>query len=248
MSARHFSPFLLVFAALSALAAAAATPAPGIDPSGAIPNPPPAAAIKSADTPAASTPTAANAATGSTVTAATTNATTAPAGAAAAPKPGIFSAVKAKGPPPVGKASGAAIPLSPRFQQIRERIGTLFDNRNVAGGPVTLPANPFRPAGAGPVASLPASDGSTPVPVALNGDLTSLQQAVATIRVKGTVTRNKILQLVINTGPGKEGTYKEGDVINVALPASEPVHLRVRQISVHSVTLTVNEAEMVLKF
>ncbi len=179
-------------------------------------------------------------------------ATDAPADTPAAPKmpavkPGILSAAKAKGPPPVGKTSATPVPLSPRFQQTRTRMGALFDTRNAAPAPTDPLTNPFRPAGALPVTPLPLVEGAAPVPVAINNDLASLQQAVATLRVKGTFQRGKSLQLVI-TSAGKEGTYKEGDVINVLLPPGDPVHLRVRQVSKSGVTLTLGDAEMVLKF
>jgi hypothetical protein len=178
---------------------------------------------------------------------------TTPIAAPAAPaheveKPGILSAAKAKGPPPVGKTPAAPVPLSPRFQQIRTRINALFSTRNAPPPPPDPLANPFRPAGAVPVVALPGTEATTPMPAALTNDLTSLQQAVATLRVKGTVQRGQILQLVITSAPGKEGTYKEGDVINVVLAQGDSVHLRVSHVSAHSVTLTVNEAEMVLRF
>jgi hypothetical protein len=179
------------------------------------------------------------------------NATTTPAAPAATPEPhrsGVFSAVKAKGPPPAGKAPVAPTTLPPRFQQIRTRIGALFDNRSTPPAPIDPMANPFRPAGAMPIAPLPAVEGAAPATVVANSDLVSLQQAVATLRVKGTFRRGKILQLVITSAPGKEGTYKEGDIINVLLPPGDPIHVRVRQISANSVTLSLNAAEMVLKF
>lgn len=163
-------------------------------------------------------------------------------------KPGIMTAVNAKGPPPVGAAPAAPVPLSPRFQQIRTKIAALFDTRNAPPRPVDPRTNPFRPVGAAPVAPIPAIEGAEPPPVVANSDLTLLQQAIGTIRVKGTVQRGKVMQLVITSGPGKEGTYKEGDIINVALPTGDPVHLRVRSVSARSVTLTLNDAEMVLKF
>jgi len=84
--------------------------------------------------------------------------------------------------------------------------------------------------------------------VVANNDLAMLQQAVATLRVKGTFRRGKVQQLVITSSPGKEGTYKEGDIINVIIPPGDPIHVRVRQISANSVTLSLNAAEMVLKF
>ena len=77
--------------------------------------------------------------------------------------------------------------------------------------------------------------------------LTLLQQAVATLTIKGKLERNKNLHLIINYGPGKEGTYKEGDVINVNL-GSNPAPLRIRKITRYSVTLALNGAETTLNF
>ena len=163
-------------------------------------------------------------------------------------QPGIISAVKTKGPPPVPKGPVPPPPLSPRFRQTRERIAALFDPRNAAPAPPDPRTNPFRPIGA--VASVPGSttENAPSAPVAPIADLATLQQAVATLRVKGTVQLGRTLQLVITSAPGKEGTYKEGDIINVVLPPGDPVHLRVRQVSRNSVTLTLNDAEMTLKF
>jgi hypothetical protein len=144
------------------------------------------------------------------------------------------------------KAPVAPQPLSPRFLQVRDRIERLFGPRNNPPPPPDARLNPFRPPGAIPVAPLAIKDGVVE-PVAVNNNLTLLQQAIATIRVKGTVTRNKVLQLVINTGPGKEGTYKEGDILNINL-SPDPVHLKVRLITRNSVTFTLADAEMVLKF
>ena len=237
---------LLLTALAAAMRAASANPPPGIDSKGAIPTSATGAAATTKPVEPASTATAPVAIP---ATVAPAGATTTPTPTAPTPdvvKPGILTAVKAKGPPPARKGPAAPIPLSPRYQQVRDRIGALFNTRNAPPAPPDPTANPFRAPGAAPIASVPGVEGAPPV--AVSDDLTLLQQAIATIRVKGTVTRNKILQLVINTGPGKEGTYKEGDIINVALPTGDPVHVRVRQVAPHSVTLTVNEAEMVLKF
>ena len=170
-----------------------------------------------------------------------------PAATAAATKPGIISAIKSKGPPPAAKGPGAPAPLNPRYQQIRDRIGALFDTRNAPPGPIDPRTNPFRPAGTAPIVPLPVADGMPP-PVVANDDLATLQQAVASLKVRGVVQLGTRLQLVINSGPGKEGTYKEGDIINVSLPRVDAVHVRVRQITRNTVTLALNEAETVLKF
>jgi hypothetical protein len=264
MSARRFIAPLLLLVVLTA-ALRAATPA-GPDSKSANPAELLSGAKKSPASPAAAVPPdgsapavvatvpanpaapAANPAT--TPAAAATDSATTTAAAPTTPvvKPGIMTAVNAKGPPPVGQGPTAPIPLSPRFQQVRTKIGALFDTRNAPPRPPDPRTNPFRPVGAAPLAPLPVVEGAEPPPVVVNNDLTLLQQAVGTIRVKGTVQRGKVMQLVITSGPGKEGTYKEGDIINVALPTGDPVHLRVRLVSARSVTLTLNDAEMVLKF
>ena len=137
-------------------------------------------------------------------------------------------------------------PLSPRFLQVRTRMDALFASRNDPPAPPDARLNPFRPPGAIPVAPITTKDGVVE-PVAVDINLALLQQAVAVIRVKGKFTKNKTLQLVISTGPGKEGTYKEGDVLNVSL-APDPVHLKIRVITQNSVTFTLADAEMVLRF
>ena len=166
---------------------------------------------------------------------------------------GVISAMKAKGPPPVLKTPVVATPLSPRFQQIRTRIGTLFDQRLNPPPAPDATVNPFRAAGTAPPAALPAAAANNPdntliTPAPASNDLALLQQAVATLKVKGIVQLGTRLQLVIGSGPGKEGTYKEGDFINVNLPGVEAVHLRLRQVRRNSVTLMLNDAEMTLKF
>lgn len=168
--------------------------------------------------------------------------------APASPRPGILSAVRAKGPPASTGKSVAPQVLSPRFQLTRKHIGELFDLRSTPPPAFDPRANPFRAAGAEPAAPLPMPENLTPAPAPAHADLALLQQAVATLKVRGVVQRGKLLQLVINSAPGKEGTYKEGDVINILLPPGDPVHLRVRQVSRNSVTLSLGEAEMTLKF
>ncbi len=183
---------------------------------------------------------------GATVTA---NATTSPVSAATTTA--AATAGKLKGPPPMPKGPMAPPPLSPRFLQVRARIDALFSTRNDPPPPPDARSNPFRPPGA--VAAPIATADGTVVSVPVNRDLTVLQQAVATLKVKATLerrepgSRSNPLRLVISSGPGKESTYKEGDVISVNL-GGDPAPLRVRQITRNSVTLTLNDAEMTLKF
>ena len=255
---RHYFSVLLFAALAVALRAAPGIPPSGAERKGTIPSTPIPAAKASSESSAAASPPA------NSVPAAKSPASTVPATApartntpasepAATPPPpeksGILSAVKSKGPSSVPKGFVAPPPLPPRFRQVRGHMGALFDTRNAAPPAPTDPrANPFRPAGAVPNAPLVVADGTTVDPVAINIDLTTLQQAVATLKVRGVVQRGTLLQLVITSASGKEGTYKEGDIINVLLPPGDPVHLRVRQVSRYSVTLALNDAEMTLKF
>jgi hypothetical protein len=161
-------------------------------------------------------------------------------------------------------------PLSPRFLQVRVRTDALLAARS---GPPPAPdprLNPFRgigvanptgePVGSGtplgPIAagSGPASAGTPEAgaeadvePMAGTNSLALLQQAVAHIKIKGTVRMGNRNRLSLNTGPGKDSIYGEGDVLNLAV-GSETVLVRIRTITRNSVTLTYGDAEMELKF
>jgi hypothetical protein len=84
------------------------------------------------------------------------------------------------------------------------------------------------------------------IPVSGGHDLALLQQAVATLRVGGTVELGKVILISITAGPNKAGTFKVGDVIYVNLN-SESVPLRVHEITRNGVTFRLNEAEITLK-
>ena len=152
---------------------------------------------------------------------------------------------------PVPKAipgtPAAPPPLSPRFKQVRERIGALYQNRSETPPPPDPRYNPFRPPGVA-IQSAPVLPASVepalgePVPVASATDLARLQEAVATLKVSGTFEKDGRLYLVINAKP-----YKDNDV-NQTQVQGEPVYMRVRQVSRRSVTVVLNEAEMTLKF
>lgn len=167
---------------------------------------------------------------------------TAPAGTKA-PAPVVN---KFRMPPPIRRGSSAPVPIPPRFLQVRARIDALFAQRNSPPPKPDERNNPFRPPGAYVAAEPVASPEGVVVPVSGNRDVSLLQRAVATLNVKGKVQRGSILQLVINSGPGKDGTYKAGDVINVNLN-SDAIPLRVHEITRNSVTFRLNEAEMTLK-
>jgi hypothetical protein len=141
--------------------------------------------------------------------------------------------------PPTSKSPdskpAAPPPLSPRFIQVRERINTLFQHRNEVPPPPDLRANPFRPAGAAVV------PGATS-PTLPSNDLSLLQQAIATLKVSGTVERDEQSYVVVNNR-----TYKKGDVVP-ARAEGEMVYLRVGDITRNTLTLTLNSAELTLKF
>ena len=130
-------------------------------------------------------------------------------------------------------------PLAPRFKQVRERIDALFQNRNAPPPPLEAAQNPFRVPGAVKAAEAGVSGGRAPV---LADDLTLLQQAVATLKVSGVFEIGGHSHLVINARP-----YKQGDVVQTQAQG-EKVYLRVKEISKRTVTLTLNEAEMTLKY
>ncbi len=144
-------------------------------------------------------------------------------------------------------AAGTPPPLSPRMQQVRARINALFAVRNDPPPPPDARLNPFRPAGALPATPLPSKDGTVEPPPTVSNNLALLQQAVAVLRVRGTLTLGKTLMVTINSGPGKERAYKEGDILAVNL-SPDPVNLRVRVVTRNSITFSLAEAEMVLKF
>ena len=229
--------------AAKSAAPADAKPAPTVTIAPTAVNPPKAAEKKSdakspAGSPTAATPDAKSNASAS---------GTAPEKSAAAPAPAnTKSAPDAPAKAPVGPT------LTPRFLQVRARIDALFGLRNDPPPAPDVRLNPFRPPGAISVAPLAALDGGAE-PVTVNNNLVLLQQAVATLKVRGVVQfpkspdLGKNLQLVINSAAGKESTYKEGAIIVVSL-VPDPVNLRVRVITRNGVTLTLGDAEMTLKF
>ena len=69
-----------------------------------------------------------------------------------------------------------------------------------------------------------------------------LKQAAATLKVAGTIQINSVAHLIINQVP-----YKEGDVINLRAKG-QPVFVRVKHISRYSYTLSLNAAELSVKY
>lgn len=149
--------------------------------------------------------------------------------------------------PATGKAP-VALPLSPRFKQVRDRIDALFQLRNEPPAPPDPRANPFRPSGPAALAPVtPASSSSPEVSVALPppqaaGDMALLQQAVATLKITGVVARGVEAHVQINAK-----LYKKSDVVQASVQG-QVVYIRVREITGRTATLALNEAELTLKF
>lgn len=138
------------------------------------------------------------------------------------------------------------MPVPPRFLQVRSRIDALFDQRNNPPPKPEERNNPFRAPGSYVPPEPAASPEGVVIPVAGGHDLALLQQALATLRVGGTVQRGKVMLISITAGPNKAGTFKVGDVIYVNLN-SESVPLRIHEIARNGVTFRFNEAEITLK-
>ncbi len=146
--------------------------------------------------------------------------------------------------PAAAVAPATPPPLSPRFQQVRDRIEVLFGHRNAPPPPADPRRNPFRPPGAAPVAAAPvgAPAENGPPPTAAAVDLALLKQTAATLKVGGTIEIGGRPHLIINQVP-----YKEGDMINTRAKG-QPVFLRVKHISRYSYTLSLNAAELSVKY
>ena len=174
-----------------------------------------------------------------------TAAATSSSSVAPAPAPaGATAKDKKSNVPSAPTAAGAPPPLSPRFQQIRDRIEVLFGHRNTPPPPADPRRNPFRAPGAAPVAAAPAGvpAENAPPPTAAAVDLALLKQTAATLKVAGTIEIGGRAHLIINQVP-----YKEGDMIN-ARAKGQPVFLRVKHISRYSYTLSLNTAELSVKY
>ncbi len=136
-------------------------------------------------------------------------------------------------------------PLSPRFQQVRNRIDDLFKQRVAPPAPVDPKHNPFR--AAGPFVEAPVIGGEPRAAGAMTttsepqgADLTVLQQAVATLKVGGRFVSSGKEHRMVNAR-----LYKEGDVIPTQLQ-NQTVYLRVKTLTQKSLTLQLNESEMTL--
>ena len=163
------------------------------------------------------------------------------AGTATVPGPVIS---KQEPPPDAAKTKGGTkpAPLSPRFQQVRDRMNALFQNRSEPLPPIDAAKNPFRIAGAVPPAAAPANKDGTPAAAPVNTDLELLKQGATQLKINGFVERDGRIHLTIN-----QALYKEGDVIKVAVK-TQTLYLRLTKVTRTSLTLTLNAAETTLKF
>ena len=173
-----------------------------------------------------------------------------PTSVATAPTPAPASvATDTNTPTLTAKTPATPTPtLTPRFQQVRDRVTALLGHRNDAP-PVADPRkNPFRPAGAAPAEPAKGRPAGAPVvnapakPVTSGTDYQMLQAAATTLKVAGTIQINGVSHLIINQVP-----YKEGDVLKARVNGN-PVFVRVKHISRYSYTLALNNAELSVKY
>lgn len=163
-----------------------------------------------------------------------------PAPASGAVAPAASASGDKKLPAPAAKGSGGiSPPLSPRFQQVRDRIAALLKHRSETPPAFDPRKNPFRPAGAAPVEPTASTP---PPPVTTGTDYQLLQAAAATLKVSGTIQLGGVGHLIINQSP-----YKEGDVLHARLKG-QVVLIRVKHISRYSYTLSLNHAELSVKY
>ena len=173
-----------------------------------------------------------------------------PAGAAekAGPTP-----VPAPAPAPAAAKPADAETYEARFKEVKQWIAELELARSQPPAPLDPRHNPFRTPGSIVMAARPGadSDGGARVPTGAGlapaestpgTNLSVLQQGAATLRVSGIVEINGSAHLVINKRP-----YKQGALVPTQVQG-ETVYLRVKEIARRSVTLSLEDAEMTLKF
>jgi len=174
--------------------------------------------------------------------------------------PGLPAAVAAETPAPAtekapanAKPPVASSPYAARFQQVQERIAALFSHRNETPPPPDPLHNPFRTPGsaqATPVRPTDSDPGAKPADSSVRPDpavgpgsgLALLQQAAATLKVTGIIEIEERAHLIINAR-----AYKAGDLVKTQV-SGEAVYIRVKEIDKRSVTLSLDDAEMTLKF
>lgn len=154
---------------------------------------------------------------------------------------------------PLGAKPSGSSSYEARFKEVRERVAELFHYRDRTPAPIDPRHNPFRTPGGVVMTARSGTDGDTggrlaagsdpaPSDSGTSGNLSLLQQGVATLKVSGIVEISGRAHLVINKRP-----YKEGDVVPTQVQG-ETLYLRVKEITRRSVTLTHDDAEMTLKY
>ncbi|MBI5770500.1 MAG: hypothetical protein HZA93_22170 [Verrucomicrobia bacterium] len=152
-----------------------------------------------------------------------------------------------------------ALPLSPRFLVVRERINLLYGNRDAPPPPIDARHNPFRsqpiavaptpapgsggaPVAPGAPAAPPGTPPTEPAPPPVNPGIALVKQAAALLRVTGFVERDGRTLLNIN-----QALYREGETVKVAVKG-QTVLLRIKKLSRTSLTVTLGEAEHTINF
>jgi hypothetical protein len=177
-----------------------------------------------------------------------------PAAVPVAAAPGQAPAPAASKAPAPAAGKAPASPYLARFQQVDQKIASLFAHRNETPPPPNPRHNPFRTPGsaqaAPPRVGESGANGKPPAKVdasdagaAATGSLDLLQQGAATLKISGASFEiGGVSYLLINDKP-----YKAGDVVKTQV-RGEAVLLRVKEFGKRSVTLALDEAEMTLKF
>ena len=133
---------------------------------------------------------------------------------------------------PVAALRAAAPAISPRFARTDAHIEALFRQRDQPPTPPGEHDNPFRIGGDTPAAKLPAGASASAI----------LLQVTSLLKVGGLVQFDGRRHVVIN-----EETYQEGNILTVRVQGL-PVYLHIRQITAHSVVLSLGETEATLHF
>lgn len=124
----------------------------------------------------------------------------------------------------------------------RRRLPLLLLAALTAGAAEPPPGEKTAPVPTAKSAVLPGGASTANLPPPPSADLDVLRLGTAALKVAGTVQINGRAHLIINQAP-----YKEGDVLNVRVKG-QPVFLRVKNISRYSYTLSLNEAEISVKY
>ena len=128
------------------------------------------------------------------------------------------------------------------LKRTQDRITLLYLYHDRRPASPEARSNPFRAGSDAATPQLSAGPGETAPADRTARDTLLLNQAAATIRVTGVVNIAGRMHIAVN-----QSTYRTGSVIPVPLPG-EVVFLRVGEITMKSVTLRLDEAELTLKF